>query len=218
MEPKKKNKIISAIRRAVSAATHRKRKADSPLKPGKKKGEGSILESPSSLRMFPRHGETQVVAFLRDPYCLYVYWEVAEESLGVVKTQLGDEYLNSARVLRVFRTGQEGVPILVQEIRVEPGEMNRYVELQEPTGDYFIEVGQKTAAGRYVPFARSNKISTPVAVGPGSSAMADPHWAQPPGLSKYFGDISPQGQAPKGISSAENQRGMRKGYWASVVK
>ncbi len=72
-----------------------------------------------------------MVAFIRDPQCIFTYWEVTPESIEAVKQQLTDEYKDSSMVLRIFKTGPKGETELIQEIRVEPGEMNRYVELKD---------------------------------------------------------------------------------------
>ncbi len=156
-----------------------------------------------------RQGETQMVAFIRDPHCIFTYWEVTPESIASVKRHLMEEYKDSTMVLRVFRTGVDGQSELIQEIRVEPGEMNRYVELQEGVqGGYFVEIAQKTASGRTVVYARSNKVLTGAALafpGPGGGPA---QWEAPAGLLEYFaeteGAVDPE--ALRGLSSAEAHR------------
>ena len=133
----------------------------------------------------PRFGQTQMVAFIRDPHCIFTYWEVTPESIEAVKKQLMDEYHDSSMVLRVFRTGMNGDPELLYEINVEPGEMNRYVDIKGPGGSYYIEIGQKTASGRYVPYTRSNKVITSHGW---LSSDVDPQWEPPAGILEYFSD------------------------------
>jgi len=159
-----------------------------------------------------RQGETQMVAFIRDPHCIFTYWEVTPQSIEVVKQQLTGEYKDSAMVLRVFRTGPDGQAELIQEIRVEPGEMNRYVELKEgASGSYFIEIAQKTASGRMIVYARSNKVMTGTFNGGGDGSSTEgsaPQWETPAGLLEYFTEVeeATDTAALKGLSSAEAHR------------
>ncbi len=133
----------------------------------------------------PRYGQTQMVAFIRDPRCIFTYWEVTPESVEAVKKHLMGEFHNSSMVLRVFKTNTHGESELLYEIKVEPDEMNRYVNLEESGGSYYIEIGQKTSSGRYIPYARSNKVVTSQG---GFSPTVDPNWEPPTGILEYFSD------------------------------
>ncbi len=157
-----------------------------------------------------RRGETQMVAFIRDPQCIFTYWEVTPESIESVKLQLMDEYKDSSMVLRVFKTGPNDETELVQEIRVEPGEMNRYVELKEKAGNYFVEIAQKAPSGRIVVYARSNKIITGISTETpvGSSKTGGGRWETPENFLEYFADVDEtdvSATVPR-ISSAEAYR------------
>jgi hypothetical protein len=110
----------------------------------------------------PRHGETQIVAFVRDPQCVFTYWEVTPERLEEVKRELKEEFRDSHMVLRLFTIGPNGERVLSDEIRIDPGQINRYVELSQTGGSYVLEIAQKTGAGRYVTYAQSNPIFTAV--------------------------------------------------------
>ena len=152
-----------------------------------------------------------MVAFIRDPHCIFTYWEVTPQSIEAVKQQLMGEYKDSAMVLRVFRTGADGQAELIQEIRVEPGEMNRYVELKEgASGSYFIEIAQKTASGRMVVYARSNKVMTGTSVGSEgrTEGASSPQWETPAGLLEYFSEVEETTDplTVRGLSSAEAHR------------
>lgn len=235
----KKSKIVAAIKKVAGVVGRKGVKSGSsqdPLpktglrsgtrKKAKSIGKGESPSGPEKLsgapmrsftsETFPKHGQTQAVAFLRDPSCLYVYWEVAEESLEAVKKQLAGEYSQSARVLRIFRTG-EGAPKLVQEIEVGTGEMSRYVELQEWAGDLFAEVGQRTASGRYVAYARSNPVSNPDLAGPGPASAEDLPMDSPAGIQKYYEGLDLMEPFSTGISSAQSGKGKRAGYFASRI-
>lgn len=170
-----------------------------------------------------RQGETQMVAFIRDPHCIFTYWEVTPESVEAVKRQLMDEYKDSSMVLRVFTVNPDGDAQLLYEIQVNPGEMNRYLELKETGGVYFVEVARKTASGRVVAYARSNRIATGPggASWPGSSSSMDPKWEPPSGILQYFSEEGEEGSTfatPGGPSSFDSLKRKKARYNASNIK
>jgi hypothetical protein len=129
------------------------------------KEENAKLLSASGTNGFkplPRQGETQLMAFIRDPQCVFTYWEVTPERLESVKRELKEEFKDSYMVLRLFHIAADGAKILFDEIRLEPGQMNRYVELKQSGNQFVLEIGQKTSTGRYVSYAQSNPVSTDV--------------------------------------------------------
>jgi hypothetical protein len=234
MPGKKKTKTESTTsskpKRSLTAKVSRKTSAGPPKKSALKslgtktskkavasakspKLSGTLNESTRKKAL--RQGETQMVAFIRDPQCIFTYWEVTPESVEAMKQQLMGEYKDSSMVLRVFKTGANGETELIQEVRVEPGEMNRYVELKDKDGNYFVEIAQKTSSGRIVVYARSNNVitgipsETPVA----SSLLPDNQWKTPESLLEYFADVDETEASVTipGISSAEaHQKDLQK--------
>ena len=163
----------------------------------------------SSWKRLPRQGETQMVAFIRDPHCLFTYWEVTPQRVEEVKRELMGEYQHSSMVLRVFRTGVDGRTELIQEIRVEPGEMNRYVQLKEgASGSYYFEIAQKTPSGKTLVYVRSNKIMAGSSFDlQGAKTAAEGHWETPAGILEYFAQEETESLVTgRGVSSAEAQR------------
>ncbi len=163
-----------------------------------------------------KHGETQVVAFIRDPNCLFVYWEIAAQKLEQVKAELKNEYAKSRLVLRMFRSREDGSADLIYEIEVNAEDMNRYLPVQEPGGGYFVEVARKTASGKVVVIARSNALTAPMI---GFSPRVDSSWAPVSEMEQYLAeelelelgpDNLPVSGVVGGISSAEGQKRRRK--------
>lgn len=178
----------------------------------KTKTDKNDVGSPSPRRL-PRKGETQMVAFVRDPNCIFTYWEVTPESAEEVRRQLMEEYPRSVMVLRLLRMGPNGQMELVQEIRVKPGEMNRYVDLEGEPGSFVVEIAQKALSGKTVVYARSQTIVTGGPSFSAPSAVAD--FLRAPGdeIPKAFLDYFEEGEVdqvlvhPAGvISSAEAYR------------
>ncbi|MGH7739538.1 MAG: DUF4912 domain-containing protein [bacterium] len=153
-----------------------------------------------------KFGETQVVAFIRDPNCLFVYWEIASQKLERVKKELTTEYAESRLVLRMFRARTDGQADLIYEIEVDPQDMNRYLPIYESGGGYFVEVARKTASGKVVVLARSNILQTPSR---GFSSETDPEWEPSPQIARYLAEELevgsenlPEPGALGGVSSA----------------
>ncbi len=226
-EPKSRrsSRSVRALKK-VSTVKRQKKKVlkSSSVKQTGKTSASVKLKNTRSLPVFekdqfPHYGQTQLVAFVKDPRCVFTYWEVTPEKIQQVKRELKDEFKNSSMVLRVFKVWPEGEKQFLFEIDVEPDEMNRYIELPEPVSNHCLEIAQKTQSGRYVTYVRSNILapsSTRNGPGTGSFAFSEP--AQPvQGLLDYYNQ---QGYAdpslvPGGISSAENQKRKRGSYSAS---
>jgi hypothetical protein len=123
--------------------------------------------SPASTTYFKplqRQGETQLVAFVRDPQCVFTYWEITPERLEEVKKELQGEFKTSFMVLRLYRMLSNGDRELVDEIELEPGQINRYVDLKQPEGTYVFEIAQKSLTGRVISVVTSGPIvATPIA-------------------------------------------------------
>jgi hypothetical protein len=176
----------------------------------------SATPATNEFRSLPRHGETQIVAFVRDPHCVFTYWEVTPERFEEVKKELKEEFKDSHMVLRLFTVGPNGERILSDEIRIEPGQINRYVELSQTGGSYVLEIAQKTGKGRYTVYAQSNTIVTAVQTYSVSSLdVQDPISAAEVSqeMLDYFYDQGYDPDSPaltEFISSAENEKRLKR--------
>jgi hypothetical protein len=173
-------------------------------------------------KKLPKKGETQMMAFVRDPQCIFTYWEVTPESMESVKQQLQEEFKGSSMVLRVFHSGPGGEIQLLQEIFIDPKDMNRYVDIDQRTGKYFFEIAQKAASGRLVVYVRSNPIQvghdpSSAPAGSGSTHGSDPE--MPAGLRDYYSqeEYVETFHAPGGPSSMDSLRRKKGRYAASRI-
>ena len=217
--PKKKKtespRTLSRVRKGLQALS----RAAGVRPPGgkgsrpRKKAQGKAAQagpavSPRrvSWRKPPRRGQTQVVAFVRDPSCLFTYWEAGPGEVEKIKRDLMEEFKDSQMVLMVFRQGPGGHAELVRELRVEPHEKNRYVEWDGSGGSFFVEIGWKTRAGRRIPLARSNWVSVGEGGRSARTAPEHPDWPVPEELVEYFSPGGALNRVLRGISSAESAR------------
>jgi len=156
-------KAVKSIKKETVIKSHKTIKAVKVLKSAKEENAKLLLSAgPNGFKPLPREGATQLMAFIRDPQCVFTYWEVTPERLESVKRELKEEFKDSYMVLRLFHIAADGEKILFDEIRLDPGQMNRYVELKQPSRQLVLEIGQKTISGRYVSYAQSNPVSTDV--------------------------------------------------------
>ncbi len=178
-----------------SKASVKKEKAPAPKAPRSSKKSLVGESSPTNKKIgrsarLPRLGQTQLVAFVRDPNCIFTYWEVTPDTVEEVRRQLMDEYEGSSLVLRVLRTKRDGTSELVEEIVVNRGEMNRYVNLETPGGSYILEIGHKAVSGKFVALARTQTIHTgpqPEQAFAGAESKGS-DWSMPEEMKEYFSD------------------------------
>jgi hypothetical protein len=206
---KKPKTSVSKSKTASKLKTSKTKKTKSLVKKAPVVSSRKALKSKASWKP-AKHGETQVVAFIRDPNCIFVYWEIASQRLEQVKNELKNDYAKSRLILRMFRSQEDGSADLIYEIEVSPEDMNRYLPVHEPGRGYFVEVVRKTLSGKVVVLARSNSLTAPFA---GFSSQVEPGWAPSPELEDYLAeelevgpDNLPAPGAVGGVSSADAQR------------
>lgn len=136
---------------------------------------------------YPRsYGENTIVLMVRDPYWLFVYWELAQDLRRDLAARLGDDVLSRSRlVLRVYdvtRTDADH-PVSFHDIDIAPGARNWYINVMRVERDYCVDIGLITPDGSFIVIARSNRISLPP-VGP--SDVIDEEWVTLDALGGLF--------------------------------
>jgi hypothetical protein len=136
---------------------------------------------------YPRsYGENTIVLMVRDPYWLFVYWELAPELRRDLAARLGDDVLSRSRlVLRVYDvTGTDADhPVSFHDIDIAPGARNWYINVMRVERDYCVDIGLITPDGFFIVIARSNRVSLPP-VGP--SDVIDEEWVTLDALGGLF--------------------------------
>jgi hypothetical protein len=228
--PRKKKETSAKPIRSRKAVSRPKSKAGSPKakKAPSKPAASRKARVPKALAAskthagphLPRYGETQLVAFVRDPRCVFTYWEVTPEKIQEVKRELKEEFHGSAMVLRVFKVWPQGERQFLFEIEVEPSEMNRYVQIPESVSGHYLEIAQRTRSGRYVVYARSNALgAVPPMVGAASGPFASIAASSSAAMARYYEEqgYRDPSRSLGGPSSAENQKGRSGAYSASPI-
>ncbi|MFH1062557.1 MAG: DUF4912 domain-containing protein [Candidatus Omnitrophota bacterium] len=123
------------------------------------------------------YGDNRIVIQVRDPYWLFAYWEVSQRKLSSVVEKYGSAIHNAKRVLRVHDitsvafNGKNSNSFF--DIAINDVAKNWYVNVGNPGRSYCIDLGLVLADGRFVVFARSNFVTTPI---DGPSLITDEEW------------------------------------------
>jgi len=118
------------------------------------------------------------VLMVRGPYWLHAFWEVTPRSVERAQSALGQEWHGARPVLRLLRmeNGLQASPSeqVIREIEIHGGVKNWFIDIREAMRCR-VEVGYRTAGGRFHALARSNAVSSPAA---SQSDTLDAHWGE----------------------------------------
>ncbi len=110
------------------------------------------------------YGEDRVVLMVKDPWWIYAYWEIRPETERATRSALRPEEIPGLRsILRVYDVTGAGEPSATQSVDVVLSGLatNWFIHTNAPGHAYLVEIGLLTARGRFVPLARSNRVTTP---------------------------------------------------------
>lgn len=120
------------------------------------------------------YGETEAVLLPRDPYWMYMYWEITENSLKNLISSIGeDTFASSKKVIRVYEVDENDNPVSFTDIPVILEAKNWYINVSECGKSYICEIGIITPDGRFIGIVKTNKVSLPRA---GVSDVIDERW------------------------------------------
>ncbi len=146
------------------------------------------------------YGDCRIIALVRDPHWLFVYWDINEERRGEIAGRYGCQaWENSLPVLRVY-----DVTNLYyfdsrhyREIFINDYADNWYLRTGQPNRTFCIELGRVSPDGSFIFVARSNYVSTPRDQ---RSDLIDEEWLLPPeysaSLQQRIGGSTPGPSSP----------------------
>jgi len=147
---------------------------------------------------FPaRYNENHLALLVRDPHCLFAYWEFSEEQMNLVSREYGCPWGEVPLFLRVYDLtglnfdGDNAHSYC--DIKVHPLADNHYIKEVDGNHSYCVDIGVFTAEGRFVTLLRSNLVHTP------RDSMAD-------GSGVIWADLLDRltGLKPKGVIETES--------------
>ncbi|MGE5485031.1 MAG: DUF4912 domain-containing protein [Ignavibacteriales bacterium] len=140
-----------------------------------------------------RYGDNAVVLMVRDPEWLYAYWEVQPEEVQHEAQRRGVDLSGSSPVLRLYdvTAAPDGRGAPFRDIVLTEYADRWYVSAMTPSHEYYAEIGRITRSGRFIAFARSNRVMTPPV---GVSTITSPEWPplEWPGAGYAGGVSSPE--------------------------
>lgn len=150
-----------------------------------------------------RYGRDRLVILVRDTHWIYAFWEVTESTLNRFRSELGNEFNKSRRILRVYDVSNilfDGTNAHSYfDIDVNDYADNWYINTQGPGKSWCVDYGLLLPGGRFVTILRSNVVTMPL---DGPSWITDEEWMIPEdmfariyGMSFGFGTSSPVGKA-----------------------
>lgn len=105
----------------------------------------------------PESYEVDIIrAMIQDPFRIFIYWEVREESLKALTRYFTPEEVETFEVvLRLFEVGERS------EAFFAVSHTGRYWMMVFPDREYEFEIGVRSPVHGYIPLVRSNRVRTP---------------------------------------------------------
>lgn len=138
------------------------------------------------------YGDNRIMLMVRDPECLFAYWELRKEVLDNILNTLGSMAHSAKMVLRVYDVtdvifnGNNAHTYF--DVEVTGGTRSWYIHTGKPNRSFCADIGFLTPNGTFRLIARSNQVITPRA---GVSDAVDEAWMSIEAL--YEGVCLPEG-------------------------
>ncbi len=125
-----------------------------------------------------KYNDNRMVLQVRDPYWLYVYWDIEEELIETLKGKIGpDTFSNFYPLLRVYDVTEfdigESSTLDYFDIQVHQNDTKWYINVDKPNHSYRVDFGVYAEGYDFTTIVRSNKVMTPRA---GASDVIDEEW------------------------------------------
>lgn len=111
------------------------------------------------------YDKNYLVLLVRDPYCLYAYWELSARQKEIIAQEFNCTWGEVPLVMRVYDV--TGINFNGSnahqhyDIPVHAMANNQYIKEVKANTSYCIDLGVVTLDGRFVTLLRSNIVSTP---------------------------------------------------------
>jgi len=133
-------------------------------KNGKKHFEATKFSERQETEIPLRYNDNKIVLLARDPYWCFAYWDIAadfmeEKAKEAKKSGSYDLILRVYDVTDIIFNGTNAHKFV--DIKVNGDSNNWYINVWASDRSYVVDLGFKTADGRFILIARSNVVSTP---------------------------------------------------------
>ncbi|BDI15551.1 hypothetical protein ANSO36C_13530 [Nostoc cf. commune SO-36] len=122
---------------------------------------GSLADVDEGLADLPSgYGDSRIVLLPRDPQWAYTYWDVPNEHKQELRRQGGQQL-----ALRIYDVTDINIeyqsPHSIQEYPADELAREWYIPVPVSDRDYVIDIGYRTADGRWLVLARSTRVHIP---------------------------------------------------------
>ncbi|MCG6136218.1 MAG: DUF4912 domain-containing protein [Nostoc sp. LLA-1] len=122
---------------------------------------GSLADVDEGLADLPSgYGESRIVLLPRDPQWAYTYWDIPNEHKAELRQQGGQQL-----ALRIYDVTDISLdhqsPHSIQEYPADELAREWYIPVPVSDRDYVIDIGYRTADGRWLVLARSARVHIP---------------------------------------------------------
>ncbi|MEA5581023.1 DUF4912 domain-containing protein [Nodularia harveyana UHCC-0300] len=167
----RKSQLLAAIqevqRSKVSLSPNRSLEAQETVEAAKfelgqeDRTGGSLADVDEGLADLPQgYGESRIVLLPRDPQWAYTYWDIPNEHKAELRQQGGQQL-----ALRIYDVTDidldDQSPHSIQEYPADELAREWYIPIPVSDRDYVIDIGYRTADGRWLVLARSARVHIP---------------------------------------------------------
>ncbi|HEY0828291.1 MAG TPA: DUF4912 domain-containing protein [Bacilli bacterium] len=101
---------------------------------------------------------------VRDPSCLFLYWEISERKKAMVKQHFSSEWTVMPKFIRLYTADtpvfNDSTPQIYHDFSVECID-SCYIHQLKPNTNYIADYGITNSHGQFIPLIRSNSAQTP---------------------------------------------------------
>ncbi len=121
-------------------------------------GVSCVPTPPVPALALPLHyGRDHLAAIVRDPNCVFVYWEQQGPRMEEVRREYGKDIFDGACWILRIHSNISDEP---QDVPVIPEGCNWYLHVPE-NGTYVVEIGIVSRKGQFISMSKSNPVATP---------------------------------------------------------
>lgn len=113
------------------------------------------------------YGKDRIVAMVRDPWWIFVYWEITPQREGALRKEMeGKGEFFDRSVLRIYDITEVGTFAGAHahkffDITLQNMAKNWYADIGYPGRQWCVEIGLLSTNGNFYALARSNIVTTP---------------------------------------------------------
>jgi len=119
----------------------------------------------------------RLAVLVRDAYWLQACWELTRQGIERAQAALAQDWHTARPILRIYQVvnsgSTSGAEKAIRDIEIHGGVNNWYIDLQDPPRTYRLDIGYRSANGRFYTLARSNVVTPPKA---DSKDVIDNNW------------------------------------------